>query len=285
MALSAVLLLTAAPQKAYAQFREDAFQQNYSSDASSKKDTTDYNKISFKNVYGGLTGKHELSVGNMLFGNLFLPGSAQIYNKQAWKLGVFYPVIAGAAAGGVYCNMNGHQDVAPYLFAGAAATYWAMQLDATINYNKHMGTFPGRTTVYAALVPGLGQAINGEYWKIPLYHGIIITSYSLFLNNRANYERFRRIYIESQEPGYTGQISGQTALYYRNTYRRMRDYCVIGMIAGYLIQIIDANVFAFMGDFEMSDDLTFQISPSIIPQQNNTRGNSFAPGMSLAIKF
>ncbi|MCF0174369.1 MAG: hypothetical protein HUJ95_03415, partial [Bacteroidales bacterium] len=265
VALFAALLFMATPQVAFGQFRESAFKQNYATDKEASKDTTDYNKLSFKNLFRGLAGKSDLSIGNMFMGNLFMPGSAQIYNKQGWKLGIFYPLFAGSLGTGIYFNVKGRRDISPYLFAAAGVTYWAMQFDGVVNYKRDLGVFPGRATVYAILLPGLGQAVNGEFWKIPIYHGIIITSLSLFLTNNNNYQRYRRIYIESTQPGYSGPISGETALYYRNTYRRLRDYCILGMVAGYLLQIIDANVFSYMGGFEMSDDISMHIAPSLIP--------------------
>ena len=59
VALFAALLFMATPQVAFGQFRESAFKQNYATDKEASKDTTDYNKLSFKNLFRGLAGKSD----------------------------------------------------------------------------------------------------------------------------------------------------------------------------------------------------------------------------------
>ncbi|MBK9507903.1 MAG: hypothetical protein IPO03_21370 [Bacteroidetes bacterium] len=34
----------------------------------------------------------------------------------------------------------------------------------------------GRAALYSAIIPGLGQAYNGKYWKIPIVYGAIGTA-------------------------------------------------------------------------------------------------------------
>ena len=52
--------------------------------------------------------------------------------------------------------------------------------------------------------------------------------------------------------------------YYRDVFRRYRDYSVVALMGFYLLQIIDANVFAYMQDFELSDDISMNVSPTVI---------------------
>ena len=69
----------------------------------------------------------------------------------------------------------------------------------------------------------------------------------------------------------------------RDTYRRYRDYSVLATAVFYLLQVIDANVFAYMQDFEVTDEISFRMEPSVIP--DNYALNPPAVGMTLGIKF
>lgn len=270
-------------EKASAQFREDAFKQNYANTADA--DSTSSKSISVSNLFRSLAGKEEMKIGSMFLGSLVLPGTAQIYQKQYWKLPVFYTCIGVPLGLGIYFN-NRNRPLANGLFAAAGASYWAMQMDAAMNFKKGENPLPGRATLLSILLPGAGQIYNKEYWKVPLYQGGIVLATHFVITNNTNYVRYRNIYIESTEPGYQGPITSDVALYYRNTYRRLRDYSIVAVAAVYLLQVIDANVFAFMGNFEMNDDITMQVGPAVVPYgddfaMSSPRGNSVGVGLSL----
>ena len=55
-----------------------------------------------------------------------------------------------------------------------------------------------------------------------------------------------------------------------------------------VLQVIDANVFAYMQDFEVSDDISMRIEPSVIPVNYATSfsvPSTPAVGMRIEIKF
>ena len=95
--------LTFFAQRSDAQFKEGAFTQNYNEpqDSTYRRDSVD-KLFSFKEWAGGLAHKNELKVGTMFFGSIIAPGSAQIYNKQYWKLPIMYGGIGALAATGGY---------------------------------------------------------------------------------------------------------------------------------------------------------------------------------------
>ena len=67
---------------ARAQFKDQAFQQNYNdSTMTEKSDTTD-KLFSFKELFRGLGHKQEIKIGTVFGGSLILPGSGQIYNRD-----------------------------------------------------------------------------------------------------------------------------------------------------------------------------------------------------------
>ena len=165
-------------------------------------------------------------------------------------------------------------------------------MDGVVSYRTNQYPLPGKATLYSLLLPGLGQAYNGEFWKIPIYIGGLGAAYYFYNTNEINYQRYRRIYKEltGDDPSAYQGPSGMTAdraLYWRNTYRRMRDYSVLAIAGFYLLQVIDANVFAYMHDFNIADDITMSVSPTVLPTDNAyafTPGGS-ALGVSLGIRF
>ena len=269
-----------------AQFKEEAFTQSYNDDPSSPKDSTDV-MFSFKEFFGGVAHKNPLKPGTMAFGSALFPGTGQIYNKDYWKLPIVYAGIAGGLAGGFYFKNKNDDKNSKLCFALAGLTYWGMALDEVISYEADYPS-AGKATLYSILVPGLGQIYNGETWKLPIYWGGLMGSFHFYFENRADYERCRRNYKKATEdPDYSGPITAEAALYWRNYYRRMRDYSVLAIAGFYLLQVIDANVFAYMHDFNIADDITMSVNPTILTPDNSY---AFAPGqsavgLSLGIRF
>jgi hypothetical protein len=48
---------------------------------------------------------------------------------------------------------------------------------------------PSKAAFYSAILPGLGQAYNKKYWKIPLVYGAMGTSIYFYFDNNKNYRR------------------------------------------------------------------------------------------------
>ena len=282
-----LLLALGAGIPAHAQFKEEAFSQSYNDDTTDSKDSVDV-LFSFKDFFGGLSHKHDIKIGVMFAGSTVFLGSSQIYNRDYWKLPLVYGGILGTAGMGVYQNMQGNHDAAKWWFVGAGAAYWATLMDGVISYRPNDYPHHGKATLYAVLVPGLGQIYNHETWKLPLYWGIMAGGAHFYFLNRTNYLRFQRIYREMTDDDTTndGPISAERALYYRNLYRRYRDYSLLTIFAGYLLQVIDANVFSYMHDFSVSDDLAIKVSPTVMPTgATYALGQSPAFGMHFGLTF
>ncbi|MDD7456168.1 MAG: DUF5683 domain-containing protein [Bacteroidales bacterium] len=271
-------LLFAFSMQSHAQFREEAFNQSYNdpSDTTSAKDSV-AQMWTFREFFRGITHKDTLRIGSMFAGATVFIGAEQIYNKQYWKLPIIYGGLGATIGLGIHYNKqfkdSGNQhdkDMSKYMFASAGFLYWATLMDGVYNYRRDVPHQPGKATIYSILVPGLGQAYNGEYWKIPIYWGFMIGSYHFWDQNRTNYKKYKRIHnlATTKDSGYDGRITAEQALYYRNVFRRYRDYSVVAFIGSYLLQIIDANVFAYLQDFEVSDNLSMKISPTIISPYN-----------------
>lgn len=290
------IVLLLAGGRAHAQFREEAFSQQYNDNPDSLgRDTTD-KMFSIKEYFGGLRHKEEPSIGTMFAGSFVFIGGQQIYNRQYWKLPVIYGGLATTAGLGIYYHgqykkSGSDRDklMSDLMFAGTGLVYWGALMDGAAYYKSDKPHLPGRATIYSILLPGLGQAYNGEYWKIPVYYTGLLVSASLLAQNNVNYRRYQRIYREAtnEEIPYEGPIQASTAQYYRNVFRRYRDYSIVAVAAFYLLQIIDANVFAYMQDFEMNDDISLRIAPTVLPQGSEYafQSNSAAFGVSLGLRF
>ena len=270
---------------ASAQFRSEAFQQSYNDDKATSKDSTDV-LFSFKDYFSGLAHKNEIKIGTMFAGSLLCIGGEQIYNRQYWKLPIVYSAILAPLGTGIYLNTQGRHEGAKYCFIGAGLGYWATLMDGVASYKSDTYPLPGRATLYSLLLPGLGQAYNGEYWKIPIYIGGMGAAYYFYNTNNINYQRYRRIYKEAsnKDVPYTGPITSEQALYYRDVFRRYRDYSVLAIALVYLLQVIDANVFSYMHDFEIVDDMAFEVKPAVIMPDTQLAFNP-APAFGVSVGF
>jgi len=229
--------------------------------------------FSLKHLTRGLHHKEPLKPAYATLGAAIMPGRIQIYNKDYWKLPVVYAGIGAGIGGGLYFNeqyhKTGDQKFATYrtlCYAGAALVYWGQILDGVVGLPEERHPDPGKAAVYSALLPGLGQAYVGDWWHIPIwYAGLGVCAYTLHLN-QMQYQRYRYIFMmaSDKESGYIGHINLTQATTYKDLYHRYRDYSVVATILVYALNIIDANVFAYMKDFNVSDDLSFNVEPALI---------------------
>ena len=296
-----VAILVLACPGTRAQFKRDAFTQNYSDlkDTTARKDSID-KMFSFKEFFRGVSHKQELLPGTLFAGSMLFIGSQQIYHKDYWKLPIIYGGLGATVGLGIHYrrsfNETGNEhsrNLSTAMFIGAGAIYWATLMDGVIRYpsgGRH--PHPGKATLYSLLLPGLGQAYNGEYWKIPIYWGGLVASFHYYNLNNTNYLRYKRIYNEATDPESTTKppISADAALHYRDVFRRRGYYSIVAILGVYLLQIIDANVFAYMQDFDVSDDLSMHIAPAVITPETTyaMRHTPFAPtgyGLSVGFRF
>jgi hypothetical protein len=137
---------------------------------------------------------------------------------------------------------------------------------------------PRKAAFYSAVLPGLGQAYNREYWKIPLVAVALGTSTYFFVDNFKTYIDFRdayRIRMDGNQQTvdkYVNLYSDLGLKANRDAFRQYVDYSVLVFILAYGLNIVDATVFAHLRNFDMSDDLSAKVRPAII--NNNSIGFS-----------
>lgn len=276
------------------QFKRDAFTQTYA-DTTEKAKTDTSQLFSFKEYFGGLGHKRTSSLKNLTIGSAVLVGGTQIYNKQYWKLPIIYGGIGAGIYGGIHFNQlyqkTGEDRYKLYRtlsIAGAGLFYWGSLMDGVVCYDNG-GKRPdsAKSTLYSLLLPGLGQLYNGEFWKVPIYWGLMAGSLHFVVDNNTQYLRWKNAYNKatSDDPDVEKPPqSAENCKYYRDAYRRMRDYSILAVAVSYLLQVIDANVFAYMQDFEVNDEISMKVSPSVIPMGDYALTPP-AVGMSIGLKF
>ncbi|SMO52966.1 hypothetical protein SAMN06265379_102283 [Saccharicrinis carchari] len=147
---------------------------------------------------------------------------------------------------------------------------------------------PHKATFYSAILPGLGQAYNKKYWKIPiLYAGIGGVIYGLDFNT-TNYKKYRRAYRDFliQDPANKSYLEvlpptisedqvingGQYASWFQQAlenkkkyYKKYRDLSYVGLALVYVLNLVDASVDAHFKSFDVSNDLSMHVEPTITP--------------------
>lgn len=141
---------------------------------------------------------------------------------------------------------------------------------------------PKKASIYSTILPGLGQAYNKKYWKIPIiYIGFGTLGYFIGWNNNF-YKTYKQAYVDltDGDDNTNSYLDLDASKYYdlnnptdynnfktglskqQEYYRRNRDLLIISTIGFYGLNIIDASVDAHFFDFDISDDLSFNWQPA-----------------------
>jgi len=142
-----------------------------------------------------------------------------------------------------------------------------VQNDKKEEYKEYNPLAPAKAAFYSAVLPGLGQAYNGKYWKIPIaYAGLGIGIY-FYLDNDKQYDRYRDAYKRrlagftddefSREDG-TQRVTNDGLIRAQKVYQRNKEISLLVTVGIYALNIIDANVDAHLQQFNVSEDLSFK---------------------------
>lgn len=133
---------------------------------------------------------------------------------------------------------------------------------------------PRKATLLSLAIPGAGQIYNKKnwWWKTPIIYGggAALIYGAVFYQEQ--YLAFKDAYAYRVATGNDFNNNPrfdryQTATLYalRNSYQEARDEMFIGMFLLYTLQVVDAAVEAHFFDFNISDDLSLNIHPLIVP--------------------
>ncbi|MFT7072406.1 DUF5683 domain-containing protein [Patiriisocius sp. Uisw_017] len=137
----------------------------------------------------------------------------------------------------------------------------------TLATQEYDALAPQRAAFYSAVLPGLGQAYNKKYWKIPVIYGGMAAGVYFYIQNDNDYNRFRDAF-KRRLAGFTDDeffgageeatISNERLIDAQKNARQNRDVSVIVTLAFYLINIVDANVDAHLRQYNVDDNLSIE---------------------------
>lgn len=157
----------------------------------------------------------------------------------------------------------------------------------------------------ALVLPGAGQIYNRKYWKLPIiYGGFVGCAYAMSWNNQM-YHDYSQAYLDimDDDPNTQSynqflhlgaQIDASNIERYKeifrkrkDRYRRWRDMSMFVMIGVYAFSVIDAYVDASLSEFDISDDLSLRVEPTIINNNQRTRNplRSSTLGLQCSLTF
>jgi hypothetical protein len=140
---------------------------------------------------------------------------------------------------------------------------------------------PAKAAFYSAVLPGLGQAYNKKYWKIPLVYGAIGTSLYFYIDNNKKYHDYRDAYKRRLE-GYNDDnykyLDDSRLIAGQKFYQRNRDLSAFFVVGFYVLNIIDANVDAALIQFNVNERLSMR--PEIYPADV-----TFKPNVGLTFNY
>ena len=157
----------------------------------------------------------------------------------------------------------------------------------------------------ALVLPGAGQIYNRKYWKLPIiYGGFVGCAYAMSWNNQM-YHDYSQAYLDimDDDPNTQSynqflhlgaQIDASNIERYKeifrkrkDRYRRWRDMSMFVMIGVYAFSVIDAYEDASLSEFDISDDLSLRVEPTVINNNQRTRNplRSSTLGLQCSLTF
>lgn len=145
---------------------------------------------------------------------------------------------------------------------------------------------PKRALIYAFAFPGGGQIYNKKWYKLPFAYGALFgLGYWIHssTNNYLIYERAYRRKVRGLPHDLTGtaQDNAATLESFRNQFDKSRQTSYIIFAVGYSLIAIEAFVDAHLSTFDVSDDLSWRLKPSL----ELGPGAAPAVGVGLQIRF
>ncbi len=126
---------------------------------------------------------------------------------------------------------------------------------------------PRKAAILSSTLPGLGQIYNKKYWKIPIIYAGLLTSAYYINDNNTQYKLYKDAYLKRLDNNpdnddFVGEYSSGDLLILKDFYRRNREVSILCFVGTYIINILDASVDAHLFDYDISEDISLQITPT-----------------------
>ena len=119
---------------------------------------------------------------------------------------------------------------------------------------------PRKASIYSAVIPGLGQAYNRKWVKVPIVYASLGAVGWFTLDQRKQMRalnaQFKAAYAINSDTSLPALLLEQ-----RDNYRRMRDFGILAFSALYVLQIVDATVDAHFYKMNINQDLSATLRP------------------------
>lgn len=160
------------------------------------------------------------------------------------------------------------------------------------NSASHQNAFnPKKAIIRSAIIPGWGQITNKKIWKVPLVYTALGTTSYLFFRNLKQFKDSKNAYnlaIDGdptndyliKQPYFTVKDQPERIRTFRNQVRQNVDYCVLYFILFWGLNVADAAVDAHLKHFDISDNLSLEVKPSVAPSANGINS-----GIGLILSF
>ncbi len=147
---------------------------------------------------------------------------------------------------------------------------------------------PSKAAFYSAVLPGLGQAYNKKYWKIPIVYGVLGSGVYLYTFNNNNYNRARsafKLMKDGKPHEFDGVgdhilLSEDALIRAQKAYKKDRDLSLLLTTALYFLQILEASTNAHLLQHNIDNNLS--INPYLI---KDVTTNKAIVGASINFKF
>lgn len=158
------------------------------------------------------------------------------------------------------------------------------------NIRPYNALAPSKAAFYSAVLPGLGQAYTGKYWKIPIVYGALGTGIGIAMWNQRQYDEIRDIYknrllgittdkFYNQETGEPIVTNDALASAFEG-YQKQKELSILLTVIMYALNIIDANVTAHLQQYNLNKNLS--LNPHLRLDDYVTGPNY---GLSLSYSF
>lgn len=143
-------------------------------------------------------------------------------------------------------------------------------------YNEEGNPVPKKTLTYSLILPGMGQAYNRRWWKLPFVYGAVGGLVYAIDFNQSRYRRLRDA-LEAELLGEVHEFTdtpignANSLRSNRDTYDRYTQLSYMGSILLYGVIAIEAFTDAHLQNFDISDDLSMEIKPSFRIDQIENR--------------
>lgn len=142
---------------------------------------------------------------------------------------------------------------------------------------------PSKAAFYSAILPGLGQAYNKKYWKIPIVYGAIGTGIYSYIWNNKKYHQYRDAY-KRRLLGYTDDnfqyLDKDRLISAQKFHQKNRDLSMLVTAGLYILNIVDANIDGHLMQFNVNENLS--VKPEL---QENEFDNRHNLGFKLSYNF